>query len=51
MGWKFWQRNDEKDTLTIKLPKPKEIPEKIGEGIWSSRKKWTRTSYGSLNVP
>jgi hypothetical protein len=33
MGWKFWQRNDEKDTLTIKLPKPKEIPEKIGRHL------------------
>lgn len=33
MGWKFWQRNDEKHASKIKLPKPKEIPEKIGRHL------------------
>lgn len=33
MGWKFWQRDDDKDASKIKLPKPKEIPERIGRHL------------------
>jgi len=30
MGWKFWQGNDKKEASKIKLPGPREVPEKIG---------------------
>jgi len=45
MGWKFWQRNDDKDASKIKLPKPKEIPERIGRHL-VVQEKMARTTYG-----
>ena len=30
MGWKFWQRNEEEEASKHKLPKPKELPDRIG---------------------
>lgn len=33
MGWKFWQSNNGNGASNNKLPKPKEIPERIGRHL------------------
>lgn len=38
MGWKIWQRNDDKDASKVKLPKPKEIPDPIARYLVVQKK-------------
>ncbi|MFZ7126673.1 MAG: hypothetical protein ACOWWM_11030 [Desulfobacterales bacterium] len=33
MGWKFWQSNNDKDPSKVKLPKPTDIPERVGRHL------------------